>query len=118
MERSSILSHSGILATALFPADPGKIRSKKEAHLSMDIENGRVMGIENGRVLGTESGRVGPLARGGSGATGAGQRARNAVVMTEPLSLQAIPRLFGSQGDGALWRVPGGDACGSCCLGC
>ena len=76
------------------------------------------MGIENCRVLGTESDRVGPLTRGGSGATGAGQRARSAVVMTEPLSLQAIPRLFDSQGDGALWRVPRGDACGSCCLGC
>ena len=35
------------------------------------------MGIENCRVLGTESGSVGPLPRGGSGATGVGQRARN-----------------------------------------
>ena len=48
------------------------------------------MGIENCRVLGTESGRVGPLAHGGIGATGVGQRARSAVVMTEPLWLQSI----------------------------
>ena len=76
------------------------------------------MGIENGRVLGTESARVRALPRGGSGAAGVGQRAGSALVMTEPLSLQAIRRLLDSQGDGWLWRVPRGDACGSCCLGC
>ena len=68
------------------------------------------MGIENGRVLGTESVRVRALPRGGSGATGVGQRAGSAVVMTEPLSVQLIRRLLGSQGDGSLWRVPRGDA--------
>ena len=76
------------------------------------------MGIENCRVLGTESGRVGPLAHGGSEATGVGQRAGSAVVMTEPLWLQSIRCLWGCRGDESLWRVPNGDACGSCCLGC
>jgi len=58
------------------------------------------MGIENCRVLGTESVGVRALPRGGNGATGVGQRARSAVVMTEPLSLQAIRCLLGWHGDG------------------
>ena len=39
------------------------------------------MGIENGRVLGTESVRVRALPRGGSGATGVGQRAGSAEAV-------------------------------------
>ena len=40
----------------------------------MGIENCRKVGIENCRVLSTESVRVRALPRGGSGATGVGQR--------------------------------------------
>ena len=76
------------------------------------------MGIENVRVLGIEDVRVRALLRGGSGATGAGQRAGSEVVMRGSLSRQAIRRLLGSRGGGSPWRVRRGGASGSCCPGC
>ncbi len=76
------------------------------------------MGIENVRVLGIEDVRVRALLRGGSGATGAGQRAGSEVVMRGSLSRQAIRRPLGSRGGGSPWRVRRGGASGSCCPGC
>ncbi len=82
------------------------------------VQQGVSMGIENVRVLGIEDVRVRALLRGGSGATGAGQRAGSEVVMRGSLSRQAIRRPLGSRGGGSPWRVRRGGASGSCCPGC
>ena len=79
---------------------------------------GLSIGTENVPVIGIENVPVRRLPRGGSGATGAGQRAGNVVVMTDPLAVGMVQRLFDSRGDGWPWRAPHGGACGSCCRGC
>ena len=65
------------------PPPPARWRTSAKKH-------GVSMGIENYRVLGTESVRVRALLRGGSGATGVGQRSRSAVVIAEPLLLRRL----------------------------
>ena len=67
------------------------------------------MGIENVRVLGIENVRVRALPRGGSGATGAGQRAGSrAGLMMRAQGLHRIDSLDDSQGIGGGSRCPQG----------